>query len=171
MTASSPASCRIRWRLAAFQTFIKGCEDRSEPCKSFGVFGRILQTILSVAAADQDGNFGLHSAQCQGSVAIFWKFGTLNCLWYWPWYLTKIEVLEVEHPRLYQCFAKWQWVAKERAGAFSAVAPEMKQEQTTRRSVRGPVGYYAVDNSRNIGCLAEFELLIQELVAISNLRR
>lgn len=65
-----------------------------------------------------------------------------------------------------------QWVVQERAGAFfSAVAPDMKLEQTTQCSAKGPGGYYVVGNLRNAGCIAEFELLFHEVVAISNLLR
>ena len=61
---------------------------------------------------------------------------------------------------------------QERAGAlFSAVAPDMKLEQTTQRSAKGPGGHYAVGSSRNTGSVTEFELLFHEVVAISSLLR
>ncbi len=76
----------------------------------------------------------------------------------------------MEQPELYRRFSLGQFVIQEHVGAyFSAVAPDMKCEQTTQHSQKVPGGHYMDGSTWNTESVVEFELLFNEVVAIGNL--
>ena len=83
--------------------------------------------------------------------------------------LEKIKVLKETHPSLYDRFTQGYFVVRDRENAFfSAVAGDMKLEQSINRFSKGQGGYVCVGSSGDISTVSEFELLFHEVLAISN---
>ena len=130
---------KFSWALAAsnelheeFDAFVLRCESKSELCKFFGNFQKIVAIIKKLIAADRrKGNWLLHAGTGASSMAIRREFDAIYYLRYASWYLERINVLEVENSTLYLRFFMGYSVGKDRAsGIFSAVAPDMKLEQS-----------------------------------------
>lgn len=155
---------------AKFETYIAGCEAKSELCKYLSLFENILAVAKQIVTADREGNWPLHVAAVRASMKIFTAFDCINYLRYASWYLERIEVLEVEHPMLFRRFMMGQFVVQEKEGGkFCAVSPDMKLEQTINRSEKGPGGHVIVGSSGDESIVAEFELLFHEITGITNL--
>ncbi|KAH3898504.1 hypothetical protein DPMN_022737 [Dreissena polymorpha] len=77
--------------------------------------------------------------------------------------------MEFTHPGLHRRFSIGQWVFRDRPGWFCSIAGDVKVEQTIQRVSKGPGGHYVVEETRNSGAVAEFELLLHEIGSITSL--
>ena len=155
---------------SSFQAFLSECEAKSELCQYLGIFQKLVRLCKQIIAADRDGDWNLHVGTVDNVMNVFQEFGAINYLRYGSYYLEKIKKLEIEHPSLHQQFLKGFFVVKERAGSsFSAVAPDMKLEQTINRFSQGPRGHVLVGQSGDAEYIAELNLLFHEINAITNL--
>ncbi len=155
---------------AQFETFFHECQSKSELCQYLSVFQQIVSVIKQLIAADRDGNWPLHVGTVRSAMPILREFDAINYLRYGSWYLERIQVLEKEHPALYDRFLRGFFVVRDRADAvFAAVSGDMKLEQSINRFSQGPGGHVIVGSSGDASIVAEFDLLYHEILAIHNL--
>lgn len=155
-----------------FNDFLIECESKSELCQYFGIFLNIVNVIIQLITADRDGNWCLHVGAVRSSMCIFKEFDAINYLRYASFYLENIQILEAQYPSLYDRFRAGYFVVRDRKNAFfSAVAGDMKLEQSINRFSKGPGGHVVVGSSGDAAAVAEFELLYHEILSITNLMR
>ena len=74
--------------------------------------------------------------------------------------------LPIEYRDIYKEFMKGKFVLKTQISNFNEVSPDMKLEQTTRRSKKCAAGI--IGQTRQLSYVTEWELLYHEVLAISN---
>lgn len=143
--------------------------EKSELCKYFSLFVRMVSLVKNLVTADREGNWNLHVETVSQIVAIFHVFNCVHYQRYGAWYLERIKKLEVDNPFLYEKFMKGHFVVRDKEGKFNSVAPDMKLEQTIQRSKKSSKGI--VGQTRKSNYVAEWELIYHEILTISNLFR
>ena len=69
----------------------------------------------------------------QGMIPVFCQTGSVNYQRYCSLYLEMMEKIPEEHPNIYAEFMERKFVVKTSADFFSAVAPDMRLEQSGPR--------------------------------------
>ncbi len=149
-----------------FQSFLKECESKSELCQYWGVFQQMALNIKHIISSDREGNFPLHVASVETSLPIFRESDSLNYLRYGSFYLETTKLMQCTHPEVFQRFMAGQFVVKDRAGCFNAVAPDMKLEQSIQRASKSKGG--VVGQTRNTAVVVEWQLIFHEILLIAN---
>ncbi len=125
---------------------------------------KMIDILKCLTAADREGQWSVHVACVQSSMAIFQEFDAVNYLRYGSYYLEKITVLEAEHPELYRRFMMSEFVVRDHVGSFNAVAPDMKLEQSIQRASKSQGGI--VGQTRNSAVVVDWELIFHEILLI-----
>jgi hypothetical protein len=152
-----------------FLAFKEECESKSEMCQYWGVFQQMVLTIKHVVSSDREGNFALHIASVDNSLPMFRESDSLNYLRYGSFYRESMQLLHVNHPDVFRRFVSGQFVVKDHAGSFNAVAPDMKLEQSIQRASKSKGGI--VGNTRKTTVVIEWQLIFHEILLISNILR
>ncbi len=149
-----------------FQSFLKECESKSELCQYWGVFQQMALNIKHIISSDREGNFPLHVASVETSLPIFRESDSLNYLRYGSFYLETTKLMQCAHPEVFHRFMGGQFVVKDHAGCFNAVAPDMKLEQSIQRASKSKGGL--VGQTKNLAVVVEWQLIFHEVLLISN---
>ena len=104
------------------------------------------------------------------SMKVLQEFDAYNYLRYASWYAERIKVIEKTHNSLFLRLDMGHFVVRDRANSFfSAVAGDMKLEQSINRFSNNPGAPVTIGSSGDDAALSEFHMLFHEVIAISNL--
>ena len=155
---------------AKMEAYLTECEQKSELCKFFRNFLTIVSVIKKAIAADRNGNWALHVGAVGESMKILAEFDAYRYLRNGSWYHERIKVLEKTQPSLFRRFQMGYFVVRDRVGAyFSAVAGDLKLEQSINRFSNGPGAPATVGKSGDDIALTEFALLFHQILEITSL--
>ena len=115
-----------------------------------------LNNILSIAnllqdliCADRTGDWEIHLRTVEKLLSIFQQCYTTNYLRYTSFYLEEMRQLPDEFPEIYDQFKNGEFVVIGKPGAFNAVSPDMKLEQTIERSKKSHSGIIGKTRKNN----------------------
>ena len=111
----------------------------------------------------------MHLQAVQALFPIFAAFDSINYLRWCSLYLEGMHKLPDTAPDVYQGFMAGKFVVKRTHGKFNALGADMALEQTIMRSQKSASGI--IDNTRQKKFVAMWEIIRNEMLAISNLFR
>ena len=152
--------------LDSLEIFYKDCGSRSEQCKFWNGFVRIIDMIKNLIKADREGDFLLHMKAIQDLCPIFMGCGSINYQRYATYYLEQLKNLQHKMPELYASFLKGDFVVKRKSGSFNAVGGDMALEQTIQRSAKSTRGIIGKTKSQEY--VSEWALVSHETLSIAN---
>ena len=156
----------VKKLLTAYKAFEIDVVAKSEQCQYLCTYQYIVQAIKNLVRSDRDGDFLLGVKSVQQLCPIFLGLDGINYLRYASFYLELLKQLEQKHPALYSNFLKGDHVVKCQNKPFSAVAPDMKLEQSIQRSAKSSGGI--IGASKRTDFVAEWSLIFHEVLDICN---